>query len=71
MSKEALAYYNKCPECNQDRSLVEYDYVDMVKKELGCGVKCESCKSRWKTAKILASAQRKSKLTRSHLALVD
>ncbi len=70
MAHEVISYYNKCPDCGCDRTLVDYNYVDIVKQFVGKGVRCESCMTRWRTAKILSKAQRKANQIRPHLVLV-
>lgn len=70
MSNKSISYYNKCPDCGCDRTLVVYDYVDIRNKTVGKGVKCESCMTRWRSFQILTNAQRAVNQTKPNLALV-
>jgi len=70
MSEENISYYNKCPDCGCSRTLVDYDYVDLIKKRIGKGVKCDHCKVRWNTTKKLVVSQREAKQLLPHLVLI-
>lgn len=70
MSDKPITYYNKCPDCGGDRTLVVYDYVDIRNKTVGRGVKCVSCMTRWRSFQILMKAQRKANQTKPNLVLV-